>query len=100
MPLFTWHQDQIITPPKDSKTVARTDFCAHAALTIGNHIYTIQPHPEFTANFVVGLAETRAKGIVPDPQRLAAIESTKHPVATLKMADNFENFLKQGQSHG
>ena len=100
VPLFAWHQDQIITPPKDSKTVARTDFCAHAALTIGDHIYTIQPHPEFTANFVVGLAETRAKGIVPDPQRLAAIESTKHPVATLKMADNFENFLKQGQTHG
>ena len=100
VPLFAWHQDQVTTPPQGSKTVASTDFCAHAALTIGDHIYTIQPHPEFTADFVTGLAETRAKGIVPDPQRLAAIDSTKEPVATDLMADHFETFLKQGQAYG
>ena len=99
-PLFAWHQDQVIDPPEGSKTVAFTDFCAHAGLTIGDHIYTIQPHPEFTAEFVEGLAETRAKGIVPDPQRLAAIESIKNPVANADMADQFEAFLKQGQAHG
>jgi GMP synthase (glutamine-hydrolysing) len=100
IPLFAWHQDQVITPPKEAKTVASTDFCAHAALTIGAHIYTIQPHPEFEASFVTGLAETRAKGVVPDPQRLAAIESAKSPVATSYMADHFEKFLKKGQNHG
>ena len=43
--LNAWHQDQVIDPPEGSKTVAFTDFCAHAGLTIGDHIYTIQPHP-------------------------------------------------------
>lgn len=100
LPLFAWHQDQVTKAPEGAKTVASTNFCAHAALTIGDHIYTIQPHPEFTADFVTGLAETRAKGIVPDPQRLAAINSTKYPVATGYMADHFETFLKQGQTHG
>lgn len=100
LPVFAWHQDQVTTPPKGAKTVASTDFCAHAALTIGNHIYTIQPHPEFTAEFVKGLANTRAKGIVPEAQRLAAIESAQKPVATDQMANHFETFLKQGQSHG
>ncbi len=64
LPLFAWHQDQVTQAPEGAKTVASTDFCEHAALTIGEHIYTIQPHPEFTADFVTGLAETRAKGIV------------------------------------
>ena len=100
LPLFAWHQDQVVTAPKGAKTVASTEFCAHAAFTIGDHIYTIQPHPEFDAAFVTGLANTRAKGIVPDPQRLAAIESAKSPVATAYMADHFEKFLKQGQANG
>ncbi|WGI20270.1 type 1 glutamine amidotransferase [Amylibacter sp. IMCC11727] len=100
LPLFAWHQDQVITPPKGAKTVASTDFCAHAALTIGEHIYTIQPHPEFDAGFVTGLANTRAKGVVPDDQRIAAIKSADKPVAKEHMANHFETFLKQGNANG
>jgi GMP synthase-like glutamine amidotransferase len=100
LPLFAWHQDQVTELPPGAKTVASTDFCAHAAMTIGEHIYTIQPHPEFEPGFVVGLAETRAKGVVPDPQRLAAIDSTKTPVAKNAVADQFETFLKGARSNG
>lgn len=100
LPLFAWHQDQVITPPMGAVTVSSTDFCKHAAMTIGDHIYTIQPHPEFDAGFVKGLAETRAKGVVPDPQRLAAIKSADAPVAKTEMADLFASFLKGAMAHG
>lgn len=100
LPLFAWHQDQVTTPPPEAKTVSSTDFCAHAAFTIGNHIYTIQPHPEFDAGFIKGLAEFRAKGIVPEKQRLEAIESTKAPVAKEAMADQFEAVLKGVNFYG
>ena len=100
LPLFAWHQDQVTTPPPGAVTVASTEFCKHAALTIGDHIYTIQPHPEFKAGFVEGLAMTRAVGVVPEPLRLAAIESTKTPVAQAEMADLFTAVFKGAMAHG
>ncbi|MBR9865113.1 MAG: type 1 glutamine amidotransferase [Rhodobacteraceae bacterium] len=100
LPLFAWHQDQVTTPPPEAVTVASTEFCKHAALTIGDHIYTIQPHPEFKAGFVEGLAMTRAVGVVPEPQRLAAIESTSMPVSQTEMADLFTAILKGAMAHG
>ncbi|MEM9350158.1 MAG: type 1 glutamine amidotransferase [Pseudomonadota bacterium] len=44
--LNAWHQDQVITAPKEARTTAQHPGCTHAALTYGGHIHTIQPHPE------------------------------------------------------
>ena len=47
-----WHQDQVIEPPAGARTIAQSDFCRHAGLAIGDHIYTIQPHPEFSSPLI------------------------------------------------
>lgn len=51
--LNAFHQDQVTTAPAEARTVARSPFCAHAGLAYGDHILTVQPHPEIT-NDVLG----------------------------------------------
>jgi GMP synthase-like glutamine amidotransferase len=65
--LNAWHQDQVITPPDGAQTLARNDFCAHAALSFGPYGFSVQAHPEFGDDFIAGLIETRGRGLVPAP---------------------------------
>lgn len=67
--LNAWHQDQVVKIPDDAKTVGSSSFCAHAALTYDDQIWTMQPHPEFESSAIEGLI--RLKGSVVDPQTLA-----------------------------
>ena len=64
--LNAWHQDQVLEAPEGAEIIASTDFCANAAMMIGDKILTIQPHPEFTAPLVAGLIKHRGRGNVPD----------------------------------
>lgn len=64
--LNAWHQDQVTERPDMARVVAESDFCTNAALIYPGHAYTVQAHPEFQDNFVAGLIDTRAKGVVPD----------------------------------
>ena len=49
-----------------AKVIASNDFCENACLVIGDNILTIQPHPEFTAEFISGLIKYRAPGLLPE----------------------------------
>ena len=64
--LNAWHQDQVTVLPPNARVLAHNDFCAYAVLAYGDHIWTVQPHPEYGSDFIAGLAETRGKGVVPD----------------------------------
>lgn len=68
-----WHQDQVTELPPGARVVAATHFCAHAALSYGDTIFTVQPHPEHTAQFFRDLAEARGRGVVPDDVLDAAL---------------------------
>ena len=63
--LNAWHQDQITEKPAEAEVVATHPDCTHAALLYDAEIFTVQAHPEFGAEVVEGLAETRGKGVVP-----------------------------------
>lgn len=93
--LNAWHQDQVVTRPKSARVLAGNDFCENGILAYGNHIWTVQPHPEFSNSFVQGLIEKRGRGVVPDPilERAAAGLST--PVDNLKIATFLAEFLKK-----
>lgn len=95
LPLFAWHQDQVIDLPEGAEVTASTDFCAIAGFVVGDHIMTIQPHPEFTPDYLRGIIEHRSRGIVPDDQRAAAQASADQPVAGAAMADAFEAFFRK-----
>ena len=48
MHLNAWHQDQVVQRPDGARNIGRSDFCENAALVYGDHIMTVQPHPEIT----------------------------------------------------
>ncbi|MDE4274085.1 type 1 glutamine amidotransferase [Phaeobacter gallaeciensis] len=93
--LNAWHQDQVVKRPASARVLAGNDFCENGILAYGDHIWTVQPHPEFSNSFVQGLIEKRGRGVVPDPilERAAAGLST--PVDNLKIATFLAEFLKK-----
>jgi len=93
--LNAWHQDQVTELPQGAKVVGASDFCANAALLYDDQIWTIQPHPEFTQDFIDGLIRTRGKGVVPDHQLASASALLGAPTDNAKIADHIADFLKK-----
>jgi len=53
------HQDQVTTLPRDAKLIGSTSFCANAMFHIGDNVFCMQGHPEFTPDYTAALMETR-----------------------------------------
>jgi GMP synthase-like glutamine amidotransferase len=47
--LLASHQDQVVDVPAGARVVARSDYCPVAALAVGERVWSVQGHPEFTA---------------------------------------------------
>ena len=97
MALNAWHQDQVTVLPVGAEVVGSNDFCANAAILYGDKMFTIQPHPEFTAPFVKGLIEGRGKGVVPDEILNNATSKLAAPINDRKFADKMAAFFLKGQ---
>lgn len=93
--LNAWHQDQVITPPEGAQTIARSDFCAHAALRIGETVLTIQPHPEFTNSVMADYVRLRRGPPFPDDLMQAALDRSHIPNEAGVVATDIANFLKK-----
>lgn len=96
--LNAWHQDQVITAPPGAETLARNDFCAHAALAYdspdGQIIgFSVQAHPEFDDDFVDGLITTRGRGLVPDPVLDAARKRLGQRLDSDRIAGRIADFF-------
>ena len=94
--LNAWHQDQVTTLPEGAEVVGSSAFCENAALVYGDRIYTIQPHPEFTATMVDRLIHHRGPGNVPDALLKDAMERLDQPVANAEIANRMATFFKRG----
>ena len=94
--LNAWHQDQVVTLPDGAEVIATNPFCENAALVYGDHIWTIQAHPEFGSDMVSALATHRGPGVVPAPQLAAAREALGATTDRHDIADDMAAFLKQG----
>ena len=92
--LNAWHQDQVVVRPDQARVVGHSDFCANAMLAYGDHVWTIQPHPEFGADFIDGLIRTRGKGVVPDAQLEAASAALLLPTDNAGIATRMAAFFK------
>ncbi|RED52024.1 glutamine amidotransferase-related protein [Aestuariispira insulae] len=64
--VFATHQDQVVAPPPDALVLAGSDFCPNAVLKIGDHVLTMQCHPEIPHAFAHDLLETRRPRIGDD----------------------------------
>ncbi|TCO70871.1 type 1 glutamine amidotransferase [Rhodovulum euryhalinum] len=93
--LNAWHQDQVIRPPEGAETVGHDAFCAHAALIYGDRAFSVQPHPEFDRDFITGLMETRAPGVVPEPVLAEARARLDTPTDAGAMAERITRFFRE-----
>ncbi|WP_146345042.1 type 1 glutamine amidotransferase [Falsiphaeobacter marinintestinus] len=93
--LNAWHQDQVTERPEGARVVGSNPFCDNAMLAYGDTIWTVQPHPEFTSDFVDGLIRTRGRGVVPDPVLDAAATRLETPIDSADIAAFMAAFLKK-----
>ncbi|MBO9396066.1 type 1 glutamine amidotransferase [Shimia sp. R9_2] len=93
--LNAWHQDQVVEIAPGAVTIATNDFCKHAAILYGDRALTVQAHPEFSADFVDGLINTRGRGVVPEEVLEAAIDELDEATASQTIADQFADFFRQ-----
>jgi GMP synthase-like glutamine amidotransferase len=92
--LNAWHQDQVVALPPGAEVVASSPFCANAALLYGDRAFTVQAHPEYGDDFLVGLMRTRGGAVPPD--RLAAAQARLGtPLDRAEVADRIAAFLMQ-----
>lgn len=99
MALNAWHQDQVITPPKDAIDLGQGDFCRYAYLGYGDHGLTIQPHPEFDSETIEILIEARSKGVVPSELTQEARTKLDHPSDRALILQRFaEHFLNHREA--
>ena len=53
------HQDQVGTLPDGALLLASSRFCPHAAFAVGDHLFALQGHPEFSRDYAEYLIRRR-----------------------------------------
>jgi len=57
------HRDQVMSLPAGARLLMSDDFCPNAAFCMGERLFALQGHPEFTRAFALGLLEMRYNSI-------------------------------------
>ena len=57
--LLASHQDQVFELPTGAKLLASSTFCPVAAFSVANHVFCVQAHPEFVADYSTYLLNKR-----------------------------------------
>lgn len=78
MRLQAMHQDQVVALPEGARVWARSEHCPIAGFTVGDRVWTVQAHPEFTAGFAGHLVERR-RALVGDALADAAAATVGDP---------------------
>lgn len=91
--LNAWHQDQVIERPDEARVLGSSGFCENAFLAYGDHIWTVQAHPEFESDFIDGLIQSRGKGVVPDHQLAEAAVNLNRPNSNGEIAQHVAKFF-------
>lgn len=87
---YAWHQDQVITPPPSAEVFIESGNCRFAGLSYPGKALTLQPHPEFTGQYFVGLLEDKSEFLPPTISEAARATSSRnldgdcYPIALLR----------------
>ena len=57
--LLASHQDQVFDLPGGAKLLATSEFCPVAAFGVDDHVFCVQPHPEFVEDYSAFLLDKR-----------------------------------------
>ncbi|QRM57664.1 type 1 glutamine amidotransferase [Sinorhizobium sp. BG8] len=93
-----WHQDQVVELPQGARPIARSESCAFAALHYPGFALSVQPHPEFTAEYFEGLLDEKGH-VLPETIR----ETARHDSVQGKANDPFmrqllRDFMRLGDA--
>ncbi len=87
------HQDQVTAAPATARTFLSSPFTPHAGLLYeSGTTLSVQPHPEFDADYAHALCELRA-GIAPDHVVATAKASLAEPLDSAKLGRAITRFL-------
>ena len=89
-----WHQDQVTQLPDGARTIASQPGCDHAAFVVGDHILTVQAHPEYSDDLLDDLIRTRGPGVVPDDLLQQAVNEMGKGNDNGPMSDRIAAFFK------
>lgn len=88
------HQDQVIVPPAEAEVFLGSEFTPNAGLVYRNgRALSLQPHPEFTDDYTLALAELR-RGKAPDGVVDTALASVATPSHSRDVAGWLGGFLR------
>ncbi len=90
--LIASHRDQVTALPPDAEVWASADYCPIAGMTIGDHVWTVQGHPEFTAEIAATLYSARA-GMVGSEAVEAARSTLDRPLSNDAVARAITRFV-------
>jgi GMP synthase-like glutamine amidotransferase len=93
------HQDQVVELPPGATVLARSPACELAAVAYGDpedpDVLTLQPHPEFGAEFMDALIARRAGVAIPPAEAAAGRASLSRPVDDRAWAELIVAFLRR-----
>ncbi|MBT8475739.1 MAG: type 1 glutamine amidotransferase [Rhodobacteraceae bacterium] len=95
--LNAWHQDQVTDLPPGATPIATHPFCANAGFVLGDHILTVQPHPEFDDAAVASLVDQRGRGLIPDDLLAETMGRLGTPNDNQEMADRIGRFFREAR---
>jgi GMP synthase-like glutamine amidotransferase len=97
MALLASHQDQVLALPAGATLLASQPDCPVAAYALGDQVFCIQPHPEFTPEVSAFLLDKR-KGMLGEPLYAQSIGSLSEPHDGLALARFMIRFVQYGLS--
>lgn len=92
--LNAWHQDQVVQLPQGAKVLGSNTHCQNAMISYGDHIFTVQAHPEFSAAVVDGLATYRSATVPPELVETARSKMDQ-PLSNALLAKEIASVLKR-----
>ena len=91
--LLVSHQDQVVETAPGTEVLAGSDFCENAVCQLGDHILTLQGHPEFIKAYSDQIMELRREQIGEERYH-GGKESLARPLDRERVADWIVKFLR------
>lgn len=93
--LRAFHQDQVVEKPKMATVTHSSDFCQFAGLQYSPACFSLQPHPEHTADFTEDLILFRRNKVLSEEVADAALAVGHLPNDHEEVGKFIEEFLSQ-----
>ncbi len=91
--ILAFHQDQVTKLPPEATRTGSTAFCENAFITYRGAAMSMQPHPEFSDEFMRDLIAARGD-ILPDHIRQQSLDGLGQPLAREKIAEKLRHFFE------